>query len=215
MSRMILVPIDISDKEFTERIISHVESEARIDDAEVHFLSVIPSLPYYASLGMAYTAELPGMDELREGTETQLKEIAKQFSIPEDRMHFHVAEGSPKDKILALAKSLRRPGDHRVAPARYHHLSAGLQRRRGGPPRRVLSPGGALTPQPAARRAFYFRLHRLRLPARSGKCRKDADIPPLNPYHTRHGCLSDLINCYAPAPRCPGWQNACSSDATL
>ena len=88
MSRMILVPIDISDKEFTERIISHVESEARIDDAEVHFLTVIPSLPYYASLGMAYTAELPGMDELREGSETQLKEIAKQFSIPEDRMHF-------------------------------------------------------------------------------------------------------------------------------
>ncbi|WP_238731098.1 universal stress protein UspF [Klebsiella pneumoniae] len=106
MSRMILVPIDISDKEFTERIISHVESEARIDYAEVHFLTVIPSLPYYASLGMAYTAELPGMDELREGSETQLKEIAKQFSIPEDRMHFHVAEGSPKDKILALAKSL-------------------------------------------------------------------------------------------------------------
>lgn len=98
MSRMILVPIDISDKEFTERIISHVESEARIDDAEVHFLSVIPSLPYYASLGMAYTAELPGMDELREGTETQLKELAKQFSIPEDRKHFHVAEGSPKDR---------------------------------------------------------------------------------------------------------------------
>lgn len=51
MSRMILVPIDISDKEFTERIISHVESEARIEDAEVHFLTVIPSLPYYASLG--------------------------------------------------------------------------------------------------------------------------------------------------------------------
>ncbi len=79
MSRMILVPIDISDKEFTERIISHVESEARIDDAEVHFLSVIPSLPYYASLGMAYTAELPGMDELREGTETQLKRSPNNF----------------------------------------------------------------------------------------------------------------------------------------
>jgi universal stress protein G/universal stress protein F len=91
---MILVPIDISDKEFTERIISHVESEARIDDAEVHFLSVIPSLPYYASLGMAYTAELPGMDELREGTETQLKELAKQFSIPEDRNIFTL----PKDR---------------------------------------------------------------------------------------------------------------------
>ncbi len=33
-------------------------------------------------------------------------------------MHFHVAEGSPKDKILALARvATRRPGDHRVAPA--------------------------------------------------------------------------------------------------
>lgn len=56
MNRMILVPIDISDTELTDRVIKHVEAEARIDDAEVHFLTVIPSLPYYASLGMAYTA---------------------------------------------------------------------------------------------------------------------------------------------------------------
>ena len=106
MSRMILVPIDISDNQFTQRVIRHVESEARVDDAQVHFLTVIPSLPYYASLGMAYTAELPAMDELRAESEAQLRELAKGFAIPEDRMHFHVAEGSPKDKILALAKSL-------------------------------------------------------------------------------------------------------------
>lgn len=65
MNRMILVPIDISDTELTDRVIKHVEAEARIDDAEVHFLTVIPSLPYYASLGMAYTAELPAMDDLK------------------------------------------------------------------------------------------------------------------------------------------------------
>ncbi|SQC14062.1 Universal stress protein F [Klebsiella pneumoniae] len=100
MSRMILVPIDISDKEFTERIISHVESEARIDDAEVHFLTVIPSLPYYASLGMAYTAELPGMDELREGSETQLKEIAKQFSIRKTGCIFTSRKDRQKIKSL-------------------------------------------------------------------------------------------------------------------
>ena len=92
MSRMILVPIDISDKEFTQRVIRHVESEARVDDAQVHFLTVIPSLPYYASLGMAYTAELPAMDDLRAESETQLRELAKGFAIPEDRMHFHVAD---------------------------------------------------------------------------------------------------------------------------
>ena len=47
MNRTILVPIDISDKEFTERIISHVESEARIDDAEVHFLLHCPTMPLW------------------------------------------------------------------------------------------------------------------------------------------------------------------------
>ena len=50
MNRTILVPIDISDSELTQRVISHVEAEAKIDDAEVHFLTVIPSLPYYDDL---------------------------------------------------------------------------------------------------------------------------------------------------------------------
>jgi universal stress protein F len=106
MARIILVPIDISDKELTQRVVSHVEAEARIDDAEVHFLTVIPSLPYYASLGMAYTTELPPMDEFKAESETRLKEFVAQFAIPEDRVHFHVKEGSPKDNILELAKTL-------------------------------------------------------------------------------------------------------------
>lgn len=38
MNRTILVPIDISDSELTQRVISHVEAEAKIDNAEVHFL---------------------------------------------------------------------------------------------------------------------------------------------------------------------------------
>lgn len=37
MNRTILVPIDISDSELTQRVISHVEAEAKIDDAKVHF----------------------------------------------------------------------------------------------------------------------------------------------------------------------------------
>ncbi|HEC5315446.1 TPA: universal stress protein, partial [Citrobacter freundii] len=44
MNRTILVPIDISDSELTQRVIAHVEAEAKIDDAQVHFLTVIPSL---------------------------------------------------------------------------------------------------------------------------------------------------------------------------
>ena len=32
-------------------------------------LTVIPSLPYYASLGLAYSAELPAMDDLKAGSQ--------------------------------------------------------------------------------------------------------------------------------------------------
>ena len=83
MNRTILVPIDISDSELTQRVISHVEAEAKIDDAEVHFLTVIPSLPYYASLGLAYSAELPAMDDLKAEAKSQLEEIIKKFKLPD------------------------------------------------------------------------------------------------------------------------------------
>lgn len=106
MSRTILVPIDISDSELTQRVISHVEAEAKIDDAQVHFMTVIPSLPYYASLGLAYAAELPTMDDLKTEITSQLEEIIKKFDIPSDRVQLHIAEGSPKDKILEIAKTL-------------------------------------------------------------------------------------------------------------
>ncbi|UJL40785.1 universal stress protein UspF [Salmonella enterica subsp. enterica serovar Infantis] len=82
MNRTILVPIDISDSELTQRVISHVEAEAKIDDAKVHFLTVIPSLPYYASLGLAYSAELPAMDDLKAEAKSQLEAIIKKFNLP-------------------------------------------------------------------------------------------------------------------------------------
>lgn len=96
MNRTILVPIDISDSELTQRVISHVEAEAKIDDAEVHFLTVIPSLPYYASLGLAYSAELPAMDDLKAEAKSQLEEIIKKFKLPTDRVHVHVEKARPK-----------------------------------------------------------------------------------------------------------------------
>lgn len=107
MNRTILVPIDISDSELTQRVIAHVEAEAKIDDAKVHFLTVIPSLPYYASLGLAYSAELPAMDDLKAEAKSQLEAIIKKFNLPADRVQAHVAEGSPKDKILEMAKNYR------------------------------------------------------------------------------------------------------------
>lgn len=123
MNRTILVPIDISDSELTQRVISHVEAEAKIDDAKVHFLTVIPSLPYYASLGLAYSAELPAMDDLKAEAKSQLEAIIKKFNLPADRVQAHVAEGSPKDKILEMAKITGRYGDYRLASPGYYYLS--------------------------------------------------------------------------------------------
>ena len=96
MNRTILVPIDISDSELTQRVISHVEAEAKIDDAEVHFLTVIPSLPYYASLGLAYSAELPAMDDLKAEAKSQLEEIIKKFKLPTDRVLSMLRKARPK-----------------------------------------------------------------------------------------------------------------------
>ncbi|MGS9179532.1 universal stress protein F, partial [Salmonella enterica subsp. enterica serovar Infantis] len=79
---------------------SNVEAEAKFDDSKVHFLTVIPSLPYYASLGLAYSAELPAMDDLKAESKSQLVSIINKFNLPAERVQANVAEGSPKDKIL-------------------------------------------------------------------------------------------------------------------
>lgn len=106
MNRTILVPIDVSESDLTQRVVSHVESQAQIDDARVHFLTVVPSFPYYASLGLAQSGQLPSMDDLQREAIGKLNEIVARFQIPDDRKQTHIAEGSPKDKILALATTL-------------------------------------------------------------------------------------------------------------
>ncbi len=78
----------------------------RLTTLKCTFLTVIPSLPYYASLGLAYSAELPAMDDLKAEAKSQLEAIIKKFNLPADRVQAHVAEGSPKDKILEMAKKL-------------------------------------------------------------------------------------------------------------
>ncbi len=61
MARIILVPIDISDKELTQRVVCHVEAEARIDDAEVlSDRDSIPSLLRLAGDGLYHRTTADG-----------------------------------------------------------------------------------------------------------------------------------------------------------
>lgn len=51
MYRSILVPIDISETDLTRHVVPQVQAHAKT--AKVHFLAVIPTVPFYASLGLA------------------------------------------------------------------------------------------------------------------------------------------------------------------
>lgn len=44
------------------------------------------------------------MDDLKAEAKSQLEAIIKKFNLPADRVQAHVAEGSPKDKILKWQK---------------------------------------------------------------------------------------------------------------
>lgn len=106
MYNSILVPIDISETELTHMVIPFVQTHSVLNTSRVHFLTVIPSLPYYSSLGIAYSAEMPSTKEFQQVALSKLNEIVKQFKIPPDKIQTHALAGSPKDQILKLAEKI-------------------------------------------------------------------------------------------------------------
>ncbi len=88
-------------------------------------------------------------------------------------MHFsRRREGSPKDKILALAKSL--PADLVIIASHRPDITTySLGSNAAAVVVTPLGTGGPLTPQPAASAAFYFRIsrpHRCSLPKVPERC---------------------------------------------
>lgn len=108
MYHTILVPIDISDPVLAQQVIAHVETQSNLTDvAHVHFLTVIPTFPYYASLSLAYSGEAPDKEQFKDEALSQLSKVINKFDIPDARVKKHIASGSPKDEILKLADSIR------------------------------------------------------------------------------------------------------------
>ncbi|QJT80628.1 universal stress protein UspF [Kosakonia sp. MUSA4] len=106
MYNSILVPIDISETDLTRQVIPFVQAHAVMNTARVHFLTVIPSLPYYSTLGLAYSVEMPKMKEIQQAALAKLDELAQLFKLPAEKIQTHVVTGSPKDQILKLADSI-------------------------------------------------------------------------------------------------------------
>jgi universal stress protein F len=103
MYSIILVPIDIDETSLIQSVIPHVQTQSVINTTQVHFLTVIPSLPYYSALGMAFSAEMPRVKDLQKDVLLKLDDIVKQFKLPNFKIKTHVIVGTPKDKILEFA----------------------------------------------------------------------------------------------------------------
>lgn len=106
MYNSILVPVDISEDSLTHMVIPYVQTHAVLNTAKVHFLTVVPSLSFYSSLGLAYSAEMPSIGEIQQIALSTLDEIVKQFRLPAEKIETHVATGSPKDQILKFAHTI-------------------------------------------------------------------------------------------------------------
>ncbi|VEB59125.1 Universal stress protein F [Salmonella enterica subsp. enterica] len=87
-----------------------LKPKQRLDDAKVHFFDCNPvfALLRFPGTGLFSRASRNGRFE-RPKPKSQLEAIIKKFNLPADRVQAHVAEGSPKDKILEMAKKIYRP----------------------------------------------------------------------------------------------------------
>ncbi|QMR77739.1 universal stress protein UspF [Enterobacter sp. RHBSTW-00175] len=106
MYSSILVPIDIAEEDLTNMVIPYVQTHAVLNTTKVHFLAVVPFHSFYTSLGLAYSAEMPSINEIRQSALSKLNEIVKQFRLPVEKIETHIADGSPKDQILKFAHKI-------------------------------------------------------------------------------------------------------------
>lgn len=107
MYKTILVPIDVSEDDLTELVISHVNELQKISGASVHFLAVTAPISTYFRYGRTMIpTDFPDDEKQAEAMAKELKQKIKLFSIPEDKIHSYSSIGSVKDCILDTAEKI-------------------------------------------------------------------------------------------------------------
>lgn len=116
MYNKILVPIDITEKSLAHLVMSHIQYLAEYENAHIHFLAIIPTVPFYTTMGFGFAEKA---DSEQENVTKQLAEIIKEFNIPTNKYSAQVLMGTPRDEILRVAEEVsadlivigsRRPG---------------------------------------------------------------------------------------------------------
>ncbi|MBP6121876.1 MULTISPECIES: universal stress protein [Providencia] len=116
MYKKILVPIDITEKSLANLVLSHIQYLAEYEKSHIHFLAVIPTVPFYTTMGFGFAEKA---DSEQENVTKKLTEIIEEFKIPEGKYSAQVVMGTPRDEILRVSDEIsadlivigsRRPG---------------------------------------------------------------------------------------------------------
>ncbi|HFF1652901.1 TPA: universal stress protein [Providencia rettgeri] len=116
MYNKILVPIDITEKSLAHLVMSHIQYLAEYENAHIHFLAIIPTVPFYTTMGFGFAEKA---DSEQENVTKHLAEIIKEFNISTNKYSAQVLMGTPRDEILRIAEEIsadlivigsRRPG---------------------------------------------------------------------------------------------------------
>ncbi|EOD2820906.1 TPA: universal stress protein [Providencia stuartii] len=116
MYKKILVPIDITEKNLANLVLPHIQYLSEEEGAHIHFLAVIPTIPFYTSMGFGFAEKA---DSEQDKVTNQLVDIVKDFNLPKEKFTAQVVMGTPRDEILRIADDIqadlivigsRRPG---------------------------------------------------------------------------------------------------------
>ncbi|EKT57323.1 universal stress protein [Providencia sneebia] len=104
MYKNILVPIDITEKSLSDLVLPHIQYLAEPEDTRIHFLAVIPTVPFYTSMGFGFAEQA---DNEQDKVTLQLSEIIKEFNLPKEKYTAQIIMGSPRDEILDVADKIK------------------------------------------------------------------------------------------------------------
>ena len=104
MYKSILVPVDIEEDILTQNALRHVEYLAKMADADVHFLYVLPDAQAFV------TAYSFGIKEFENKAvtyaEEKIRELIQGVDLPKDRMSYTIRFGTPRDEALQQADEM-------------------------------------------------------------------------------------------------------------
>lgn len=99
MYKKILVPIDITEKNLANLVLPHIQYLSEEENAHVHFLAVIPTIPFYTSMGFGFAEKA---DSEQDKVTNQLIDIIKDFKLSKENIRLKLLWAHLEMKFYVL-----------------------------------------------------------------------------------------------------------------